>query len=723
MSRKQPSQPTYNAERTGLSRRDFLATGLAVPALMASPSLLSAQSTAAKLPELDIAEWSYFWAGVKTTDLGDGPVVNGQQMYVEYQIPAKVRFPYPIVMVHGGGGQGTDWMCTPDGRRGWSTLLLEQGFMVYVVDRPGHGRSPYHPDLHGGWPGPQTLESISGLFTPQRANAPAGGAFGGGQAKGKGKAGAPATPPYSNVKLHNQWPGTGAVGTPELAQLVAGQGGRYSAGKGTGPETQVQVWQKVGAEMLDKIGVPCIIMTHSAGGPFGMYLVEARPNLVAGLVVDEGATGSAFTPQNPWGLISLPMAYDPPVSNPGEIKTQQIQPTPEDAAIGVGPYLIQAEPARKLKNWRNVPVAVYTAEASFVNVNPGAVHFLKQAGVNATELRLKDLGIHGNGHAMMLEKNNREALQPIINWIEKTIPTKNAPVRRAGSKKAGETTAMKLTDQGHFWIGYEQKPVQGGNMIAGQTFVQYLKPAKKRSPYPVVLVHGGAGQGTHYMGLGGQAGWAHYWVQAGYDTYVIDRPGHGRAIYHPDALGEITPVFNFASITGEFKRGAQEPNRRWMGSGDVDDVLVQQFQAGQNSIPKDNAIAEKYWASGARDLLDKIGPAIVMVHSMGGAWGWIAARERPAKVKALLNVEGGAPPASVDPASLKGVPIAYVVAERSGRETGPVVDPLKKAGVDVTALNLKDKGILGNGHFMMFETNRKQVFDAIHGWVQTRVKA
>src|SRR3954467_11130960 len=135
-----PSKPSYDEKKTGLNRRDFFAKGPALPAgvsaLMSSPAQLGAQSAAAKLPELDIAEWSFFWTGVHRTDLGNGPVVNGQQMYVEYQIPAKVRYPYPVIMVHGGGGQGTDWMCTPDGRRGWSTLLLEQGYMVYVVDRP-----------------------------------------------------------------------------------------------------------------------------------------------------------------------------------------------------------------------------------------------------------------------------------------------------------------------------------------------------------------------------------------------------------------------------------------------------------------------------------------------------------------------------------------------------------------------------------------------------------
>jgi hypothetical protein len=38
-------------------------------------------------------------------------------------------------------------------------------------------------------------------------------------------------------------------------------------------------------------------------------------------------------------------------------------------------------------------------------------------------------------------------------------------------------------------------------------------------------------------------------------------------------------------------------------------------------------------------------------------------------------------------------------------------------------MNLKDKGILGNGHFMMFENNRRQVFDAIRSWIDQKLPA
>src|SRR5215471_3072640 len=199
-----------------LSRRGFIrgaaaaiAAGVSVPAWMFGRNELAVaaqtRSGAAALPPLDLAEWTYFFVGVERVDLARGSYVNGKQMYVESFVPAQVRHPYPMMLVHGGGGQGLDWMGTPDGRRGWAQILLEEGYRVYVVDRPGHGRSPYHPDVNGSFPAQSlTLESLSGRFTPPNAAAPDNG-------------------PYR--RLHNQWPGTGEVGTADLAQMVAGQGG------------------------------------------------------------------------------------------------------------------------------------------------------------------------------------------------------------------------------------------------------------------------------------------------------------------------------------------------------------------------------------------------------------------------------------------------------------------------------------------------------------------
>ena len=729
-----------------MTRRDFAAvaaSGLAAASLVARAAETGSASSA-KVP-LDLAEWSYFWVGVDRADLANGTVVNGKQMYVESWIPAQVKHPYPIVLVHGGGGQGLDWMGTPDGRPGWATYLAQEGYRVYVVDRPGHGRSPFHPLTHSAFPptaGP--LENISGRFTPPNPTA-------------NSKPG-----PFQH--FHNQWVGEGTVGSKDLDQFVASQGGAYVQipgppvpfGTPSPAQTQMTVlahtaWRERGAMLLDKIG-PAIIMTHSAGGPFGWLVAEIRPNLVKGIIAVEGG-GLSFTGNNIWGMSTIPVAYDPPVKDVSELKLVDV-PSPEE---GVAPYKLQAEPARKLKNLQGIPIVIVTAEGSFNSPgNPGAVAYFKQAGCQAEELRLTKLGIHGNGHMMMVERNHRQVLQPILDWMSKTVE-KNAPVTQPRPSE----TAIKIADNGFFWTGTEHKTMPYGTILRGQMYVEYFIPKEVRSKYPIVLVHGGGGSMLHYMGINGMAGWAHYYIQAGYPVYLVDRPGHGRSPYHPDALGPIGACPTYDQITRDTLRAAKQPNKQWTGTGDIGDPALDQIMAGQNAAPLDNVMAHGLWASRGAELLDKIGPAIIQVHSAGGPFGYLVANERPKLVKAIVNVEGGGAafqgqnqwglvdvPAVYDPPvsdpkelttkdvngyklqagnnvhklkNLLGIPIVYVTAERSGRSGEGHVAFLKQAGCDAEDLPLKSKGILGNGHFMMLEANRKQVFDVLDGWIKQKV--
>jgi pimeloyl-ACP methyl ester carboxylesterase len=737
-----------------IDRRAFMrravalgAAGAAAAALgpLASPADAAAlaQQTAggtARIP-LDVAEWSYMWVNVRRAETARGAFVGGQQMYVEYMVPSVVRHPFPIVLVHGGGGQGTDWMGTPDGRPGWFQYLVQEGFKVYVVDRPGHGRSPLHPDLHGGFP-PQAavLENIAGRFTPPSAN--------------------PAQTPNEYQKNHNQWPGVGNVGSPDLDQLVAGQGGSYvqappagaggagrqggapgaaAAQRGTAPPVAANVvqpppalnvqhaaWRQAGADLLDKIG-PAIIMTHSAGGPFGLLVAEARPNLVKATVIIEGA-GSGFGGGNRWGMSSIPVTYDPPIGDPAEIKTHWVA-NPEP---GVAGYFLQTEPARRLPNLRNTRVLFVTADSSFASPgNPGGVAFLKQAGVQAEELRLGSLGIKGNGHMMMVEKNSRQVLQPIVGWIDKNVTGSNtqSPAPRRGS---ADSLEFKLADTGIFWVGTSnKKKMPYGTIHVGQMFVQYFEPAERRHPLPVILVHGGGGQMVHYMGLGGMSGWAHHFIQAGYKVYLVDRPGHGRSPYHPDALGEIGPLVTYDLLTRDTITSARTPNKQWPGSsGDIGDPLVDQLVAAANSAPRDAQLAQSLWKMSGGELVERVGPCILMTHSAGGPFGWLVANEKPNLVKAVVSFEGATAPlvgpggtAGTPLPNLKGMPIMYLLSERGGRPGKPILDALLQSGARAEVIDLKERGILGNSHFAMFENNRRQVFDVIKGWIDQRVPA
>jgi pimeloyl-ACP methyl ester carboxylesterase len=158
-----------------------------------------------------------------------------------------------------------------------------------------------------------------------------------------------------------------------------------------------------GAELLDQIG-PAVLVTHSLGGPAGWLIADARPDLVRAIVAVE-PVGPPFaeTPFGTleWGLTAVPMAYDPPAD---------------------GPRDLHRPPPRRLANLGGIPIAVVTGEASpFALFAADIVEFLRGAGCAAERLHLPEHGVRGNGHGVMLERNNRAALDVILAWLQANV--------------------------------------------------------------------------------------------------------------------------------------------------------------------------------------------------------------------------------------------------------------------------------------------------------------
>src|SRR5215471_12907554 len=191
---------------------------------------------------------------------------------------------------------------------------------------------------------------------------------------------------------------------------------------------QQELNRDAGAALLDKIG-PAILLTHSQSGAFGWPIADARPNLVKAIVAVEPSgppvRDAVFKgapdyfsdgPQSkPWGLAAVKLTYG------GVSEASQLAFAAQDKADR--PDLMrcwrQKEPAHPLTNLQRIPVVIVSSEASYhASYDHCTSQYLAQAGVKNTFIRLADRGIKGNGHMMMLEKNNLAIAAVIADWLK-----------------------------------------------------------------------------------------------------------------------------------------------------------------------------------------------------------------------------------------------------------------------------------------------------------------
>ena len=103
--------------------------------ILALHSLLLALATVASRvtpPPGVVHRRSYFYVGGEYIPGGTSQVAHGQ-VYVEHLVPEKITQPLPILMVHGHGMTGTNFLNTPDGRIGWADHFMGNGYEVSVI--------------------------------------------------------------------------------------------------------------------------------------------------------------------------------------------------------------------------------------------------------------------------------------------------------------------------------------------------------------------------------------------------------------------------------------------------------------------------------------------------------------------------------------------------------------------------------------------------------------
>ena len=309
----------------------------------------------------------HFWVPGERISVGTKTSQNAP-LFVAWEAPEQVTRRYPIMLVHGGGFQGTESMETPDGRPGWAQRLVEAGYPVLIVDRPGHGRSPYHVDAIGPMGPPFSYEGGRQIYFPAD---PSG--------------------------RHTQWP----FATDDEAAMD-----QFIAGYGPLP-ADLAASQDMDADrlagLLDRIG-PAILLTHSASGPSGWLAADWRPGLVKAIIsIEPMGPPFADVPNIGllrWGLTAAPLTFDPPLATP-------------DAVRAADPTTL------RLPALDGLPVVVVTGETSaFAAASPPIVAHLRAGGAAAELLHLPDHGVKGNGHGLIYEKNSDAALWPVLAWLE-----------------------------------------------------------------------------------------------------------------------------------------------------------------------------------------------------------------------------------------------------------------------------------------------------------------
>ena len=271
-------------------------------------------------------------------------------VYATYQYPAELRHPHPILFNSGGGHTARVYDTTPDGREGWLTLFVREGFAVYGVDRPNTGRSG--TDIC-------KINAVKLGLAPT-TQLPAINRYAAESSWVTFRWGPKYGEPYPNTQFpieaaDKYFPLT--VSTYRDSQETLKSVAAFTA-------------------LIDKVPEPVILQTWSSSGLLGYLTAAERPDRVKAILAIETSV----------------TAFDE-ISLPGRQKL---------AAI---------------------PILIVIGDHAQDRVDASRKFQKEMAalGGRVTVDVLPEAGIYGNGHTMMLEKNNKQIMHRMIAWLEGTV--------------------------------------------------------------------------------------------------------------------------------------------------------------------------------------------------------------------------------------------------------------------------------------------------------------
>ena len=326
---------------------------------------------------LVLAEQGSFFVGGETkslpapppppaTEKGGPPRFAGgditiNQMYVQYQIPVNGGRHVPVVMVHGCCLSSKTWETTPDGRMGWNEYFVRKGRPVYLADQVSRARSGFDPSAFNAVKeGKLPLSQLPNVLDASHQAAWSIFRFG---------------PTYGTAFPDEQFP---MEAVDELyKQMIPDLNSLLPIPNPT--------WTNMAALAVKLKGA--ILIGHSESGFFPEQAAMIDPSGVKGIVSVEMPCVTTLKPEEISRLAKIPIL------------------------VMFGDHL------NDMQGEFNFWPGAFESCSTFVKQ-------VSDAGGDAQMMSLPKMGIKGNSHMLMQDKNNLQLADLILAWSDKHVEKK-----------------------------------------------------------------------------------------------------------------------------------------------------------------------------------------------------------------------------------------------------------------------------------------------------------
>jgi len=324
---------------------------------------LALTASAADKPLVIESQGSFFVGGEqKTVNAGGrgGGEITINQMYVQYQIPEKGDRHVPVVMVHGCCLSSKTWETTPDGRMGWNEYFLRKDRSVYLADQSSRARSGFDASV---------INAV--------------------------RAGSAPVTQLPNVLM----------ATHQTAWSVFRFGPSYGQAF---PDGQFPI---EAVDELYKQMIPDLNSTLPNPNPTWKNMAALAVQLKGAILMGHSESGffpeqaALIDPSGTRGMISIEMPC--PALTSEQIATLAKIPT----LVMFGDHLGDAGGG------------IATWPQSFESCQ-NFVKQMKAAGGDAEMMYLPEMGIKGNSHMLMQDRNSNQLADLILAWIDKHVEAK-----------------------------------------------------------------------------------------------------------------------------------------------------------------------------------------------------------------------------------------------------------------------------------------------------------